>query len=294
MTEVSYYDLYDQSKTRITGIPFFLLHKKKNLNNQKLKNELIGQIAEEKINIQKEFEMDEHILIPELFKSTGEIILQNIIENIVVDSNILTGVITHDNILRLNYRNEKLVVIQTLRNKFQVLKDNELEQYFLIIYGSRVKIAKIFKSLREIFYRIGIVVIPAKMNPRNLDGLQKELDGSLLNTTIGDYASEKITQKLIVGKGYENDPDYLRDKEQGQVVQHRFGYTLPGDDKLWVVTISSDGLVRFYNNIDLNFYIDFVKSKILQRLEKVQKRPIDIPFESFNIFDDDEENEGSV
>ena len=144
--------------------------------------------------------------------------------------------------------------------------------------------------MNDILINFGISVSPAKLHPRRIEDVRKELKGDLLDTTLEDYASPTIDKKRIIGRGFQTDPHYLRDASLGSTNQHMFSFYAKGEDNPYVITVSDDGLVRFYNNINFKTYLNFQKEHILHRL--VQIKDVHLPLSGFTInglFEDEEQ-----
>ncbi len=285
--------LYDESLQRIIGIPYFLVHKEETLDFVELKNKIEGQVIEDTVDINMEYEELDEVIVPDVFVENNKLILLNSIDDIHIQSDTLFGRIIVDHISRVLYRKNNILIVQTSSHRFQIIKDDISGSYFLIIYSPRGKYKKILKILGNMFYNAGIVVVPSILDARRIDEIYKDLTGDLLDTTLENFPSSKISKKRIFGKGFQDDVDYLRDSKAGSVYQHRFAYYEKYDDNNIVVSISGDGLLRFFNNISYKYFINFMRKYVLHRLRKLEKGPFLIPLESFILssLEDDEEIE---
>jgi len=296
MHRSDFHVLYDESKQRIIGIPYFLVHKEKSLDYTELKKKLEGQVIEDTVDIDLEYEEFDEVIVPEVFIENNKMILLNSIDDIHVYPDTLFGRITVDHVSRINFRKNNVVIVQTSSHRFQILKDEISGNYFLIIYSPRGKYRKILKILSNMFYNVGIVVVPSILNPRKINEIVQEQIGDLLDTTLENFPSLTISKKRIFGRGFQEDNDYLRDSKVGSVYQHRFAYNDRLDDNPIVVSISGDGLIRFFNNISYKYFNNFMKKNVLHRLRKLDQGPFRIPLKSFILssIEEDEEDEEHI
>jgi len=82
-------------------------------------------------------------------------------------------------------------------------------------------------------------------------------------TTIADYSNPNIDKKRYIGKGYDDEPEFTRDLQNGNIHGHRFGTQKIGDGTDKTVEVSEDGLVRSYNTIALGEYLHMVATYIV-------------------------------
>ena len=117
-----------------------------------------------------------------------------------------------------------------------------------------------------------------------INEIVNEVKGKLLDTTLEKFPSEKIKKKRIIGKDYSEDEDYKKDAKKSSVYQHRFFYE-DIDPTEVVVSLSGDGLLRFFNNINYEYFINFIQNHLLFRLKQQESGPFNISLDSYTISD---------
>jgi len=289
MALFSYDIFYDESVHRIIGIPFFIVAKDQ-IDFVSIKNRLEGQSLEENVDIDdRYFELDQKI-IPDVFLNENAIITsRSNIDSIRIAEDYLWGRVTVDYVFPIFYRGKNVIIVQTKSSMFQIIEDDISKNYFLIIYAPRSRYKEIMQILSELLYNMGIRIIPAQIRPKDLNAIYIELMGDLLDTTIEGIASETISKKRIFGRGFQDDEIFKKDMTEGTVYQHRFTFLRKSDGNPMTVSMSGDGLIRFYNNVSYKYFISFLGKYILYRLQKSEIKPLNIPITAFLTDEEDEE-----
>jgi len=283
---------YSQSKQPIVGVPFFLVHRRGRINLIRLKEKLQGRFTEEEIPIPEETtgKTEEEIYIPDIFKEQEKILLKSSIDETVLTLSSLFGKATVDRPVQLDYRDKKILVIGTTQIYFAILYDNKTKRHYLVVFGSRANSREMHTTLNSFLGDLGIVSVPSKLEPERIDEVRRELNGNLLDTTLGNFPSQTITKKRIWGRGYQNEPAYLRDAEIGSIRQHMFEFKA-GNLPYSVVTLSEDGLTRFYTSLTYKDFEWFLRERIFQRLRQIKKP--EVPMVAYTTLDDLFESETS-
>jgi len=261
--------LYDESTKKLTGIPFCLdLPKKKKLNLVKLSEFIEKGVTEEEIDLKEQFDDLENIIIPDIFIKEGKVKLRNIIDKVQIHEDTLLGNITVDNLVYLYYRDKIIVVVQTSRHKFQIIQNSKGDRYFIIFFCPRTKYKRCYHFLKNILIKFGLSLSPCILNPKQIEEIRTEVSGDLLDTTLINFPSTTIDKKRIMGKGFQTDPEYLKDAKIGSVHQHMFDFKPVYSEVPFVVTVSGDGLIRFYNKINYDTFFYFIRNHVLDKLRR--------------------------
>ena len=288
--------IYSDKKQPIVGVIYYLVHRKGRLNLIKLKEKLEGKMdIEELYEEEITKDSDEEIYVPEIFKDEEQkVLLKTTIDKIILTPTSLFGRATLDKPVTLQYRNHRILVINTIEIHFMILRDNKINRNFLVILGSRANSRELFVSINKFLEDLGIIAVPSRLEPEKIDEVREELKGELLDTTLWNFPSPKIKMKRIIGRGYQNEPSYLQDAQVGSVHQHMFEFK-KGEGRPNVVNLSEDGLVRFYNSVSYKDYEFFLREHIFYRLRQIKKPEVPIIAYAIasEIFEEEQEQEES-
>lgn len=244
----------------------------------------IDEIYEEEIL--RQVEEGEELLVPEVFKQNGEkILLKTSVDNVILTPSSLFGQATMDRLMSLEYRGYRIFLVETTEVNFLILYDNKTHKYYLVTLGSRANSKNLFTSLNKFLEKIGLFAVPSKLDPKMIDFVREDLRGQLIDTTLDRFPTPKIKMKRIIGHGYQDEPSYLQDASVGSVHQHMFEFIEREDTPPNVVTLSEDGLVRFYNAITYKKYEWFLRDRIFPCLRQIKKLP-SAPLTGYITLDD--------
>lgn len=271
MSAEDYMNIYAGRAQRATSVVYFLLHgRKKRLNMVKLAQLLEGKTK----RIPYEIDDDEDIIVPNIFQNKGDdIILQSKIDKIVLTGSSLFGRATIDAPIRLNYRQKKILIVGTTAIYFLILRDERSKKYFLVLFSSRKKSSELYKTLSEHLKQFGLATCPSKLEHDDIQEITRRLKGKLRFTIVGDFPTPEITKKAIWGMDYANDPSYKEDIESGSIYQNQFQFRDSHNERR-VITVSDDGLIRFYNNISFEALEWFIREEILPYVKQAKKPEI--------------------
>jgi len=288
--------IYSQNKQPVVGVIYYLVHKQAPLNFINLKERLKGELDIEEL-YEEDLPDEEEIYVPEVFidEERNTILLRRMIDEAILTEGSLFGKATIDQPMILNYRDQKLFIINTIEIYFIIFHDDRTSRNYLVILGSRAKSRELMKSMDKFLQGLGIAVSPSRLDPEMIDEIRRELKGDLLDTTLTNFPTPKIKLKRIHGRGYQNEPSYLKDAEVGSVHQHMFEFRT-SSNKPAVINLSEDGLVRFYTSISYKNYEDFLKRHILRKLRQAKKPQIPITAYTAptDIFEEEEKEDGII
>jgi hypothetical protein len=272
MSFEEYMKLYSQAKQRLTGVIYFVLHGRgKKINMLKFAQLLEGTL--ETVRFEPKGEEDENIIVPKMFTKKGEVILQSRIDKVVPTEASLFGKATVDAPIRIRFRKKKLLIVGTTEIYFLIFRDEPSKEYFLVLLSSRAKSNELYQTLASHFKRLGLATSPSKLEHEKIEEIRKKMRGSLTYTTLGNFPTPKITKKGIWGAGFQDEPSYLADAQAGSIYQNQFVFRDRHNERN-VVTVSDDGLIRFYNNISYKDYEWFLRENIVQFLKQTKKPEI--------------------
>lgn len=281
---------YSQQRQPIVGVTYFLLPLRKGkINFVKLREKLEGRMDLDELyeeEITKDVQEGEEIYVPDVFKEEEErILIKTTVDKVILTPSSLFGKATMDRPHSLEYRGYRILVIETIEVDFLIFHDDRTSKYYLVILGSRANSKNLFVSLNSFLEKIGLFAVPSKLDPDKIDLVREDLKGQLIDTTLNQFPSPKIKMKRIIGRGYQDEPSYLQDASLGSVHQHMFEYRGRKNAPPRVITLSEDGLVRFYTAITYNDYEWFLRDHILPSLRQIKKLPI-APISAYTTLDD--------
>ena len=271
MSYQDYAKYYGEAKQRATSVTYFLIHgRKKKLNVLKLAEHLQG--ITKKIPY-KLGENEQDVIVPEEFKQKGEILLQSRIDKVVPMDASLFGKATVDAPIRIWFRQKKMLVIGTTEIYFIIFRDEISKNYFMTLLTSRAKSRELHTIISENLKQFGLATSPSKIEQDDILEITKRLRGKLKFTLVGNYPTSEITKRAIWGNDYENNQSYKDDIEEGKIYQNQFQFTNTHNEKK-VITVSEDGLIRFYNNISYKDLEWFIRRQIVPFLKPAEKPKI--------------------
>lgn len=295
MSTQEFATVYSQEKRRITGVPFFLIPLRKGrINFERLREKLEGRYNEYELTeeeLQRNVGEDETLFVPEVYKSeeSERLVLRTSVEAVIKTPSSLFGKATIDRAITLGYRNWKILVIEMTELHFLIMLDEKTKKLYLVILGSRANSKNLYGNLNKFLEKVGLFAVPAQLNPEKIDSIRGVLNGQLIDTTLDSFASSKIKMKRIWGRGFQDDPSFLQDARMSSVHQHMFEY-IEGLGTEWsrrhVVTLSEDGLVRFYSSITYKDFERFLRQYIFPHLVQIKKIPEGAPIVAYAFPDD--------
>jgi hypothetical protein len=277
MTEVDLAAIYGEKRQPIVGVIYYLVHRQGRINFVKLKEKLQSKVDIEEIYEEEILKgSEEELYVPEIFKDEEQrLLLKTTIDKTILTPSSLFGRSKLDRVVMLEYRDRRILVIDTTEIFFMILNDDKTKRNFLVVLGSRADSRELFLSLNKFMEDLGIKIVPSKLEPERIDEVCNELRGQLLDTTLWNFPTPRIKMKRIVGRGYQNEPSYLQDAEIGSVRQHMFEYKR-GANPSKVINLSEDGLVRFYTGITYRDYESFLRMYVFHRLRQIKKPEVPI------------------
>jgi hypothetical protein len=271
MSYQDYLKNYSETKQRATAVTYFLIHgRKEKLNVLKLAQHLQG--ITKKIPYELD-EDEEDVIIPDIFKKKGELVLQSKIDKVIPTNSSLFGKATLDAPIRIWFRQQKLLVIGTTEINFLIFRDESTKKYYLTLLTNRGKSRELYSILSNHLAQFGLATSPSKIEQDDIQEITKRLKGKLKFTLVGNYPTKEITKKAIWGNDYENNPSYKEDIEAGKIYQNQFQFLDTHNEKK-VITVSEDGLIRFYNNISYEEVEFFIRRELIPFLKQVEKPQI--------------------
>ena len=272
MTYQDYVKYFSQTKQRATAVTYFLIHgRKEKINIFRLAERLQGITRKIPYDLDDD---EKDVIIPEIFKNKGEITLQSKIDKVVpTNTGSLFGKATLDAPIRIWFRQQKLLVIGTTEIYFIIFRDESTKKYYLTLLTSRGKSRELYTILSQHLKEYGLATSLSKIEQEDIQEITKRLKGKLKFTLVGNYPTKEITKKAIWGNDYENNESYKEDIEKGKIYQNQFQYHDSHNEKK-VITVSEDGLIRFYNNISYEDIEYFIRKEVVPFLKQADKPQI--------------------
>jgi len=258
---------YSSEQRRLTGFPLFLLGKSKKMNLEVCKEKIVDYINVEEIDLEERFP-DRKIKLDKLFGENNILKLKSSIERCHLYKNIMFGTLSIDYPVYLAYDEYLIAYLQKRYHNFHISYVDKLNKNVLIIFSPRSRYREAFSLLSGIFKRVGLKISPTKIQPKDLTNIMNEVEGSLVISTIDNYPSSRIHAKTYYGNGFEKEEEYKNEIRKGQINQHMIRYYEQSEDEPYVVTVSTDGLVSFYNNVSYSYFSNFVLNFVVNKLEQ--------------------------
>jgi len=275
--------IYGQMDQPITGLVFYLVHRKGRLKFIGLKEKLEGKVEIIELTEEELVENEEEELyVPAIFRNQEQrILLRTAVDKVILTPTSLFCKATLDNPRIFTYQNYSVLVINSTEVYFLILHDINTERNYLVILGSRARSKELLGIINRFLTSLGIVAVPSTLDPEMIEEVRTELKGELIDTILTNFPTPRIKTKRITGRGYEEEPSYLQDARMGSVHQHMFNYRMMNRLNPLVINLSEDGLVRFYNSISYRNYEEFLRRYIFHRLRQVKKP--DVPLVGYSL-----------
>lgn len=294
MSTPDFVTLYSKNRQPIVGVTFFLLPLKKGkIDFLKLREKLEGKYEEELLyeeSVEKDVEEGEELYVPKIFRDERkeQLILKTSVDKVILTPSSLFAKATLDRPLTLAYRGYKILVIATTDVHFLILRCEKTQKYYLVILGSRSNSNFLFLRLNRFLEKVGLFAVPSTLDPEKIDLIRSQLKGELIDTTLDSFPSKKIRMKRIVGRGFQDEPLYLQDASMSSIHQHMFEYREYKGEKSVpkVVTLSEDGLVRFYSSTTYKNYEWFLRDHIFPFLRQIKRIPEAVSLVAYTATDD--------
>lgn len=164
----------------------------------------------------------------------------------------------------VRYDGRPVLTLDHQERKFLVFEYGGLA--FLLILAPRDSLMTLYHVFSDILADLDLITDDISITPSEFDSLGDSLIDEHRMTSVDGYTESKIDKKHIIGRGYGESEEYLREKREGSVRGQRFG-TSQLDTKSKTIQISEDCLIRSYNNITLSMYLSLITVHIIPCLE---------------------------
>lgn len=178
----------------------------------------------------------------------------------------VVGLIKHNDPDTITFEEDRVLILKSCETQFAIFQTQG--QYYLSILGRRELAESISEIISEELKRIGFTIEDLHIDDRGFENIAEKLVDYLRLTTIADYSNPNIDKKRYIGKGYDNEEEFMRDLQNGSIHGHRFGTQKIGDGTDKTVEVSEDGLVRSYNTISLGEYLNMIATYIVPNVRK--------------------------
>ena len=239
----------------------------KTINLENLKDELKDRTFQK--NISEEFDLDD-VVVPEIFERDGNMVRTTTTENVEIISydgqEIISGSIMLDNIDKITYRDQEILVLDTTTAKFAIIKQDGF--YYLCVLASRQLAETVIGIIRDDFPELGSIINKTRLSSDAIGEIRNSLEATLMDTIITDYDQNEITQTRIQGEDYEGTRVYDQLDSGGSVKTHVFQTDVLVPDDTKTVQIGRDGLVRIYSNATLQTYLLLLKDHVIPEVHR--------------------------
>lgn len=239
----------------------------KTIHLENLKSELQNRTFQE--DISEEYE-EEDIIVPSVFERDGQMVKTTTTEDVrLVNYNghdIITGKVILDNVERLIYRDQYILVLDTMEAEFLVFQGDEF--YYFCVLAKRELAKTVIETFRDEFTELGSIINETRLGSGAISDIGDRLDAVLMDTIITDYDQNEITQTRIQGESYEDTDVYDTIGSDGSVKSHMFqtDQLVPDDAK--TISIGRDGLVRIYSNATLRTYLTLLQKYVVPEVHR--------------------------
>lgn len=208
------------------------------------------------------------LYIPEIFESGIEddariATIRNVSELHHNGLNGIIGHLSHNQSNTVKFDDKEILILDQQNTKFLIFEVNG--HAFLHIIANRDSLGMLYRLLDDVLQELGFVVEEIWINSDEFDQIADVLIDTHLMTAVEGYEDPSVHKKQILGRGYGDAEEYLREKRKGSVRGQRFGTSqLDASDK--TIQISDDCLIRSYNSISLSLYLAMITSYIIPSL----------------------------
>lgn len=213
---------------------------------------------------------NENLKIPEAFKTPdGSVnILTTINDTQYINRNdvhAVTGFIVIDDAHDVSYRDEQILILDTEKVRFNLIKENN--EYYLVMVGRQNLVKNALHLIREKMEELNLLVSEAGIKPRSINKISDRLADKLIVTQFKGYPQPTIDGKDISGEGYGSEPEYTEEMRRGSVHAQMMSTRKIGSDGDKVLMITSDALVRSHNNMTLRTYLTLIQDHIIPHID---------------------------
>lgn len=214
-----------------------------------------------------EYEDDEELVKPDVFKKNGQIKIITTIEQVeIVESDgisALSGNIVLDETGSVVFRDNRVLILDTESVRFVVFRDGD--DYYIVLIAGRNLVENVLEIVAEELEELDLSLLEVNLTSEDINHIADELAEELLNTTFQDYPQSSINKKYISGRGYQSEPEYQEEKKRGSVRTHMMATEEVGKGEK-VVSISEDALVRSYSKLELETYLTMIQDYLLPQI----------------------------
>lgn len=239
----------------------------KGIDFENLKDELQDRTFQE--NISEEFDLSD-LVVPEVFEIDGSMMRTTTTEGVEIVSydghEIIAGKVVLDNVDKITYRDQEILVLDTTTAQFMIFKQNDF--HYLCVLGNRELAKTVINILRDDFPALGSMINNTRLGADAISNIRDSLDAVLMDTIITDYDQTEITQTRIQGEAYERTKVYDQLGTGGKVKSHLFQTDVLVPDDTKTVLVGRDGLVRIYSNAILQTYLLLLKDHVIPEVHR--------------------------
>lgn len=209
--------------------------------------------------------------IPEIFIKDGEVVTSSSISNATIVQGefgeCLIADITLDDINRVKYRNEEVLVLGTTQAKILVLEHGGF--HYLVVLARREVAESVATVLKQKYDELGSALNETEIRSGALDEIQEAIDARLKDTTITDYPEKELDSLHMRGDGLQEHDEFNRQRDRGKLKTYMLQTEELTPDEPKTIGLSRDGLVRIYSNGTIATYIKLLYDYILPRIHRV-------------------------
>ncbi|QLK26177.1 hypothetical protein HYG81_00695 [Natrinema zhouii] len=219
----------------------------------------------------------ENTFVPEVFEKNNRIVRTTSIDKARIaktdEAKILIGSITLDDVSKVKYRDQNILVLGTTEADFLVFEFDS--HYYFTVLSRRETSESVATILQREYDKFGSMVNPTSFPSGSIERIRESLDAQLRDTTISDYPEETISRIQITGQDLEDEEEFKRQRRRGKIKTHMIQTDiLTPDDNAKTISISRDGLVRVYSNASIGTYVNLLTNHILPNIRrKVESSP---------------------
>jgi Pyruvate/2-oxoacid:ferredoxin oxidoreductase gamma subunit len=214
-----------------------------------------------------EYEDDEELVKPDVFKKNGQIKIITTIEEVeIVESDrisALSGNIVLDETGSVVFRDNRVLILDTESVRFVVFRDGD--DYYIVLIAGRNLVENVLEIIAEELEKLDLSLLEVNLTSEDINHIADQLAEELLNTTFQDYPQSSINKKFISGRGYQSEPEYQEEKKRGSVRTHMMATEEVGNGEK-VISISEDALVRSYSKLELETYLTMIQDYLLPQI----------------------------
>ena len=236
------------------------------LDLKNLRDHLDDRILKQDISDQ----IDESTKIPDVFKDNGNVIRKTSVSGAKITTSrvgeVIWADVQMDSTNTVSYRGQKILTMDASEAELIIFEHQNIT--YAIVVARRDVAESVADIIRKEYSQIGDLINGTRLEDKALREIREDLNADLIDTILSEFPDEDLTNVEYSGSGFEDHRDYTTHQSRGVTQNYMFQTDdLVADDHK-TIRIANDGLVRIYNNTQLEIYLQLLTDYILPRVHR--------------------------